>query len=389
MEETMKQKIGIFILLIVLALFAEPATIIAKCDTTCGDTSESATFVDDYIFLGRSLNFTGEAEDLYYLGESLDFNGKTRLGILALGQSIRMTGSTGNGIISGGEEVIIDGLVEGTSFIGSEKLWIRENAEVNGDLFAGSGRVTIDGIINGNMYLGAGQITINSVINGNVRVYGGRVIISPKGKINGNLTYSTKEKLSDEEKTRVSGTVKYDENKDFKEAFNLPGELFTAIKFILKLIISISFFIGGVLILFLPIAQKLEQNPYAEEYWQTALWGLIPICMYPAVLLILLLLGITIPIAIILGLAIVPLFFVAQVIGATMTGEFLAKKLKWSVKKRHYHFFIGATLFGILTLIPLIDILTMLLYSSLGWGVFITFLFNQKKSDKPESELSE
>lgn len=388
MEETMKQKTGILLLILFTLLLAEPVTIVSKCDTTCGDTSENASFADDYIFMGRSLNFTGEAEDLYYLGESLDFTGKTRLGIVALGQTLRMTGSTGNGIIGGGEEILIDGLVEGTSFVGAEKFWIRDNAVVNGDVFAGSGRVTVDGTVNGNMYIGAGQININGEINGNVRVYGGRIIISPKGKINGNLTYTTKEKLSEDEKSRVTGLVKYDEDQDFKEMFSVPHKILAAIKLIFKIIISISFIIGGVLILFLPVCKKLEQNPHVQQYWQTALWGLIPIFMFPAVLLILLILGITIPIALLLGLAFFPLFFVAKVIGATMTGEFLAQKFKWSLKKRHYHFLVGAALYGFLTLIPFIDFLTMLLYSSLGWGVFIAFLFN-KKNDKPEIATTE
>lgn len=389
MEDTMKQKLGFLFLVIVALLVAEPVTIVAKCDTTSADTSESATFADDYIFMGPALNFTGEAEDLFYFGESLDFSGKTRLGIFAVGQTLRMTGSSGNGIIGGGEEIVVDGHVEGTSFFGAEKVWLRDSAVVNGDIFSGSGRLTIDGIVNGNMYVGAGQVNINSEINGNVRVYGGRIVFSPKGKINGNLIYSTKEKLSEEDKSRVSGTVKYDENKEMKEAFSAPREALQAIKIVFKLIVSFSFIVGGLLLLFLPVCKRLEGASHIETFWQSALWGLIPILMYPAVMLILFILVVTIPISGLLALAFIPLFFVAKVVGATLVGEYLATKIRFDVNKRHVHFLIGAVLYGILTMIPIIDFLTMLLYSSLGWGVFVSFLFNKKSSDKPKIAISE
>lgn len=372
---------SLLLLLCIALLWAEPVTLVTMCDSTCGDTSEHAAVADDYIFLGNSLDFSGEAEDLYYIGKSLDFTGQTRLGMIALGESIRMNGTTNNGIIGGGGEIVINGKVKGTSFLAAEKLSIRDQAVVDGDLFLGSGLLTVNGIINGNVYIGAGDITISGVINGNVRVHGGRIKFNPEGRINGDLTYSTREKLPEEEKAKVSGTVTYKKQKDMDGFFDGSGEFFKFIGFIFKMLMSISFIIGGSLILFLPICKSLESNPHMKNFWQTALWGLIPIFMYPAVFLILFLLGFTIPLALILALAYIPLFFVAKVVGATMVGEFIAKKLNWSLRKRHYHFLVGAALFAILTQIPVVDFFSMLLYSSLGWGLFIAGFFKSKPLD--------
>lgn len=385
----MKQKIGLALLLCIALLWAEPVTLVTLCDSTCGDTSEHATLADDYIFLGSSLDFSGEAEDLYYIGKSLDFTGETRLGMVALGESIRMNGTTNNGIIGGGGEIVINGKVKGTSFLAAEKLSIRDQAVVDGDLFVGSGVLTVNGVVNGNVYIGAGDITISGVINGNVRVHGGRIKFNPEGRINGDLTYSTRERLPEEENAKVSGTVTYKKQKDMDGFFDGTEDFFKFVGFIINILITISFIIGGSLILFLPICKNLESNPHMENFWQTALWGLIPIFMYPAVFLILLLLGFTIPLAIILALAYVPLFFVAKVVGATMIGEFIAKHLKWSLQKRHYHFLIGAAAFGILTPIPVVGFFTMLLYSSLGWGVFISAFFKRKPTEQTTTDTKE
>lgn len=372
----MKNKIFSIILLVFSINFAASVTVANQCEIEDAAKNETASFDEDYLYMGKSLTFSGEAEDLIFMGKSLEFSGKTRLGILAGGKKLLLTGEAGNGIIAGCKDMVIEGNITGTNFIGCKKLLISESAQITGDLFAGCGNLTIDGKINGNLYIGAGKVTINNEINGDVRVYGGRIIISENGKIKGNLTYAAKEKLTESELARVSGEVLYDESK-MGEDDNFPFKALAAFKIIFSLLLILSFVIVGVILLFLPVFKKIEIDRTPKTFWRTALWGLIPIFMYPAVIVLSIIMGITIPFAIILILAFLPLFFVAYIIGTTMAGQFIAKKFKWNVQKRHYHFLIGALVSAVLSIIPVIDFLTVVLLSSLGWGVFISFLFNK------------
>lgn len=366
-------------------------TIVNQCETGVAIKNETASFDNDYLYMGKSLDFSGEAEDIVFLGESLEFSGKARLGLWAAGKKLLLTGTIGNGIMAGCQDMIIEGDITGTNFIGCKKLLLSEGAQITGDLFTGCSELALDGKIDGNVYIGAGKITINNEINGDVKAYGGRIIISENGKINGNLTYGTKEKLTESELTRVSGEAVYDESKCGKDAFNFPSEGLAAFKIIFSLMFALSFVIVGVILLFLPVFKKIETTPTSKTFWHTALWGLIPIVMYPAVIVLCFVMVITIPAAVLLILAFFPLFCIAYVIGATKAGQFIVMKFKWNVQKRHYHFLIGALSSALLTIIPVIDFLTIVLLSSLGWGVFISFLFNKSFGDAetPKTEIPE
>jgi len=60
---------------------------------------------------------------------------------------------------------------------------------VNGDVFAGAGKITVSGKINGDLIAGAGQVNISGEVTQNVRLGAGQVNIS--GKIGKNLLISS------------------------------------------------------------------------------------------------------------------------------------------------------------------------------------------------------
>jgi hypothetical protein len=340
--------------------------------------AESGSFNEDYLFLGNELNFSGEAEDLLFLGKRLTFSGTTKLGLLTVCEKLIYSGISGNGIIAGGMNVVINGTITGNSYIGCKTFMMSDKAVVNGNLFIGCAKLSIDGKLNGDLYTGAGEIVINNVIDGNVKAYGGRIIIGEKGKINGNLTYAAKEKLSDKELAKVTGTVILDENhkKDMEEWQSFV-KFMKSFGFLISFGLLISFVVVSSLLLFIPVFRKLDAKQSDKTFWNTALWGLIPVLMYPALIVLCLIMIITIPFAFVLMFAFVPLFFTAFIIGNTLAGKYLITKFGWNVKKRHCQFLIGTLASVILSMIPVINFLTFIFISALGWGVFVSFLFNK------------
>ncbi len=377
----MNKRILTSILVVLCLSFVVSAAMVVECDKEGSQKTETGTFNEDYLYLGKSLTFSGTTEDLVFLGESLDFNGKAELGLIGAGKDLHITGDIGNGIIAGGKEIVIDGAVEGTNFMGGKNIHILPNATIKGNLFSGSGEFTADGPITGDVYIGAGKIVVNSIIDGDATIYGGRIIITENGKINGNLKYGTKEKLSDAELARVSGQVTFEKHKEFDELASAPKEFWFAIKSIFHLLMILSFVIIGVILLFLPVFKQIEKERTPKTYLRTGLWGLIPMFMYPALIVCSMVMIVTIPFGITLILAAIPLFFVTYVIGTTMAGQYLCMQFNWKTKKRHYHFLIGAVATTILSIIPVIDFFTFIIISSLGWGMVISGLFNQSFDD--------
>ncbi|MGD9202749.1 MAG: polymer-forming cytoskeletal protein, partial [Chitinispirillia bacterium] len=230
---------------------------------------ESGIFDDDYLFLGKSLHFTGESEDLVFLGESLEYAGKTKLGVTAFGKTVSLAGNAENGIISAAKDIMIDSKIKGTNYLAGKNIHISKNSEIIGDVFTGCAELIIDGKLTGDLYTGAGKIVINNEINGNVKIYGGRLIISDSGKVNGDLFYSTKEKLTESELSRITGNIEYkkaDKDKDFP--FFKKPDLIKA-SFLFKLFFLISFLVVGLLILFIPVFKKLQIERTSKSFWYT------------------------------------------------------------------------------------------------------------------------
>lgn len=338
---------------------------------------ESGIFNEDYLFLGHELTFSGHAEDLVFLGNRLTFNGVTKLGLIALCEKLIYSGASGNGIIAGAIDIVNDGAIAGNSYVGCKSFAMSERAVINGNLFVGCAKLALDGKLNGDLYAAAGEIVINNEIRGNVTAYGGRIVIGKKGKINGNLTYSAKEKLSTEEAARVTGIIKIDESRKGDKDWSAFVKFIKSIKYLICLGLCICCVIVGCLMLFLPVFKKLDAQQSEKTFWNTALWGLIPLLMYPALIVLCCILILTIPFALVLIFAFFPLMAIANVIGTTLVGKYLVTKFKWNVKKRHYQFLIGALAGAIISILPFINFLFMLLIFSLGWGVYLSFLFKK------------
>lgn len=381
----MKTKLSMLIGMVLCFSIPLSAMIIHNYSDAKGESinTESGIFNEDYLFLGHELTFSGEAEDLVFLGKRLTLSGKTKLGLIALCEDLVFSGSAGNGIIAGGMNVAIDGTINGNSYVGSRSFTLSDRGAVNGNIFVGCAQLTINGKLNGDIYAGAGKIIINNVINGNVTAYGGRIIFGEKGKINGNLRYSAKEKLSDADVAKVTGSISIDKN--FKWD-SLSAFKKNSIGFLIGMGLFLSYILIASLLLFIPVFGKLDGKQPAKDFWMTSLWGLIPVLMYPAIVVLCFILIFTIPLAFMLLMACIPLFFIANIIGTTLVGKYLVAKLKWNVEKKHYQFLIGVLAGGIVSMVPFINFLSFLFFTSLGWGVFLSFLF-KKDSTVPQQDL--
>ena len=375
----MKTKIAMLLGIVLFANMTLQAMVIHnyRCEKGKAIKTESGIFNEDYLFLGHELNFSGEAEDLVFLGMDLTFDGKTKLGLIAFCENLIYSGMSGNGIITGAKDVVINGKITGNSYIGCKSITLSDEATVDGALFVGCAKIVINGTLNGDLYVYGSEIVINNEVHGNVSARGGRLVISDKGKINGNLNYSTKESLNDRYLTKITGTIKNDKNEKCDRGWeSLSKSKKQSIGFLIGFGIFLSYLVVCYLLLFLPSFKKLDAPQSAKSFWKTALWGLVPMLMYPAIIILSIILIITIPFAIVLLFAIVPLFFIASIIGTTLIGKYLITKFKWKIEKRHYQFLIGALIVAAICLIPYINFLVMIFTTAVGWGVYLSFLFN-------------
>jgi len=373
----------IFILLIILLLCLN---LYAKVELKKENKYkiETGIYEDDYFFIGKELKFTGKTDDLYFIGERLTFTGETKTSLNAIGDKLTINGIVGNNITVAGKDIEINGVINGSVFIAGKNAIIKNSAVINGTVFSTCHNLKIDGNINGELFTGCGILTLNGKITGNVNAGAGKIYIDDTGKINGNFYYSSDRKLNDDEKSKITGNIKFEKLdrrwKRFKSWHSLSNTKVSKNRFILffiifRVIIIISFLILGSLILIFPVMKKLEDERTDKNFWFTTLWGLIPFFLYPAAAIISFIMP---PLALTLFFAGLPILITTQIIGITLLGNYFFKKFNWHNKSRHLFFLFGSILYTLVIFIPLINIAASIFFSSIGWGLILEGLFKRK-----------
>ena len=338
---------------------------------------DSNRYEEDYLFAGESLEFKGEARDLFFFTEQIDFSGTSILALTGLAREILVTGNVNNGLKVGGRSIKIDGKVKGTNFLGGEKVTFGQSSHTVGDTFIGARKVTVSGRHIGDLYAGAAEISIENEIQGDVKVFAGELNIPEQGRIVGNLTYHSDQEISAEEASRVTGKIKFEKKEggpfhdNYSDRFIRGSVWFT---FLFKL----SFIVIGLLILLFPVNKLLEKQYTRKEIQSHSLWGLIPIFVYPSAFVISILLLITLPLALMLLLAFIPLVYVTKTLGITIIGGYLADRFNLNTTSRFLYFLIGAILYSLLSLIPVVGFLLLIFVTSIGCGLILSALFDKK-----------
>lgn len=342
---------------------------------------ETGRFDDDYLFAGERIDFGGAAKDLFLFAREVSFSGDSSLALFAFAEFVNTAGNVGNGIKSAAREININSTVRGTSFLAGEQVNWEPGSETVGDTFIGARKARIRGKMTGDLYVGAAEVSIENEIHGNVKIHTGQLTIPEEGKIVGNLSYSSDHSLSPEEASRVTGEIRFEETEGGPFHDSIKRDDFSG-SFWFSVFFKISYAIFGFLILLFPAAKVLEKKLNRSEILSNGLWGLIPIFMYPTVLIISAILVITLPLALAMLLGFMPLIFISKAIGITVIGGFLANALNLRSNSRFLYFLIGIIVYSLLSFIPIFGALLLVFISSIGCGMLLSLLIGRRTAGR-------
>lgn len=342
----------------------EAGSIVFHYDEQNGDITESGKLEKDYFAGGETLSFTGMGDDVYLMGSLLNFDGTSENSLIALGNTVEITGNVGNNTYSAGNTVRVSGTLNDTAFLAGEHIIISKEAVVEGTLLSGSNTLHIMGPLNNGFISGAGEIIIDGPVTGDVRAYTGKIIITERGSVTGNLIYSAKSELTPEEASRITGTITFQDEDHLDEAGLTKFAIIAVVIFFLSLLVS------GVLLLFLPGLKALFSEGEIN-FGKTALWGLIPVLVFPVITLFAIPLF---PLSIAMGLAIFPLMGLTTIFGLALAGKLLFNKLGRD-KNVHICFLAAFGIYVVVSLIPVIKVFAILGVMALGAGMILMKLF--------------
>ncbi len=240
-----------------------------------------------------------------------------------------------------------------------------ERGEVVDGVFVAAGDTRIDGRVDGDVVVAAGDVLVGGRIDGNLVTISGRARLLPTASVGGDLTYGDEAPRIAPAAT-VSGTVE-------EENWSASADFLPFIgAFVLWLAVTVSFAILGVLLLLL--APRAADAIVVRAGGRIGLAIAIGVAIFIVLPLAALLAAITlvgIPLAIGIGLALLPLAAIAYVTAAWALGRTIVKP----PRGRSLAFLAGLAILRIAALIPILGLLVWLGAVIVGLGLLATAIW--------------
>jgi cytoskeletal protein CcmA (bactofilin family) len=233
-----------------------------------------------------------------------------------------------------------------------------ERGEVVEGVFIVNGDANISGRVDGDVILVAGDASVSGQIDGNLVTFAGRADLLPKAAVSGDLVYG-------DEQPRIAPTAVVEGDID-KKGWTDFGLLPIIGVIVLWLAVGISAAILGILlILIAPRAADAAFEQAQTRFWTAvgigaAIFVAVPIAIFVAAITL-----VGLPLAIALGLAVLPFAAVAYVTAAWALGRKIVKP----PRGRILAFLAGLAILRLAALLPVLGLLVGLAAVIVGLGL--------------------
>ena len=314
---------------------------------------------DDVYIVGGSVLSSGVIfGDLIAGGGNIVVSGSVGGDLIAGGGSVTVTSNVPDDVRVGGGSVVIQGTVGGDLLVGGGQVHIT-SPRVGGDVIAGGGAIRIDGAVGGDILAGGDEIYLNGPISGNVKIKANKLTLGKNTVITGDLTYSAKKEMTQEEGAVVRGEIKYEPRPDTKSSVRILAVLGLGK---LAALLACALVVGLIFRRYArEIVTRVTQSPLSELGR-----GLIIVIVLPVLSVLLLITVVGIPLGIMGIVSFVAAMLFSWILAPILLGSIVYR----SIAKRDLYevswttILLGVVLYSLLGLIPV-----------LGWIVQVGVMF--------------
>ncbi|MBU0618666.1 polymer-forming cytoskeletal protein [Patescibacteria group bacterium] len=382
----MKRHILFFIFLLSLVLFLAPSVRAEVISSKKEAVVAKEEVIDDDLFVtGESVIIEGTINgDLYAVGQNIKISGTVNGDVVAAGGTLEITGEIKDDVRVAGESINIQGAFIGDSLtVVGRNVNVKEGSTVGGGILFGAGLVNLSTDVARGIMGGGRSVNIDGSVGKDIYIATEQLTLGSNTVVAGDLTYYSAEKEEGLLRTAtVSGRVSHILPTQKKataeitkpELVKTKGRKF---KFMIRLWSYLAALVVGSLVLYLfrkpsqQIASSLEKN------WLANLgWGFLLIILASPAFIMLMITGIGLPLAVILGL----LFVIDLYLSKLVVGMVLGRKLKSLLPKQkmsiYLSFALGLAIYYVFSALPILGDFVQLMALLLGLGT----LFSYQKS---------
>jgi len=281
------------------------------------------------------------------VSQDLDVLGEVKGSVRGFAQNINVNGKLGRNLL-----------------VFCYTLDVKPDAEIEKDITAFCGKMTLDGKLGGSLKGGVGELIISGVVNGDVSIEAEKITLMPTARIEGDFKYESEKEAKIESGAQVSGETVWTEIDTEKE--KKPKSIFTGKSIIMEMLFLLALMVTGIVLtlIFKKNAQQAKQA-ISNYFLKTLGLGFVFMVCIPIAILILLITILGIPIAIIALFVYAILVYIAKIPVATFVGEKILKALG----KQGEPSLIWSMLLGLVVLTLVLNI------PYLEWPIYFVVLF--------------
>jgi hypothetical protein len=273
-------------------------------------------------YSGSSIDIAGTINgDVYCIGQTVNISGTINGDVICAAQNINISGEVDGSLRIAAQTVNISGKTKRSSTIFAQSTSFSSGSKIGQDLNGASSQVFINqgASVARDITMGAETMNINGEIGRNAEVAAENLRLGPSSKINGNLTYYSKNDVDRQQGAEVAGSVtkKSPEASPNKSMFTSP---FASIMFGLFILGSM-LLTSLVLVLLFPRVFRGVIKSSDGKTGKTIGLGFASIFLTPFVIVFLLISVIGIPIAILLILSWMIVMFLSGPLFAYFIGS--------------------------------------------------------------------
>jgi hypothetical protein len=339
---------------------------------------------------GSSVRPSGPVEgDLFAAGGNVSVDQPIKGDASLAGGQVSVNGAIGDDLRAAGGQVTLNGKVGGEALLTGGRINVDNNADVQGRLWAAGRNITLAGKYAKGVKAYGQYITVTGEVNGDARLTAESIEILPGAKINGSLTYTSRDELKIDP-AQVTGSVtrtampkdgrRWSERDHMRDRHWGYG-MGTAFRpFLLLGLIAAA----AVFILLFPNATRAAQHEVGASPWKSLGLGAAMLFTLPPIAILLMMTIIGIPLAFAL-LALYPLLLlVGYLTTALYIGDRGAAALKKDTSNNSIWMRIGFAALallalGLIRLIPFVGGLTIFAALLIGMGAWSLHLYHRYK----------
>jgi cytoskeletal protein CcmA (bactofilin family) len=332
--------LSVLSMLVVIPVASAQAADLRQADTVV--IANGDVINDDLYIASTLLVINGTVNgDLLWAGQTININGKVNGSVTAIGTDINIDGEVTKSVRTAGMTVNVRGKIGGDLMVAGSTIELINTAAVGQDLVFAARKIRVDSLIERSITGNGTEVTLNSNAGADVKVTSDSLNIGPSAKIQGNLTYTSKNEANIQNGANIAGTITRNLPEQTKTTWPTLGVWGTIICFLMALLTGI------LLIVITPRRAKSVVAAIRSKPWQTLGWGALFFFATPIAVLIACITIIGIPAGLISLLLYAMALYISQVVIGLFIGSWIVRR---SVKTESRGLLIGAFAVGLIIL---------------------------------------